>query len=198
MQREGSNQAVVTQITDRILVNKILAGDLAAFSIVIKNTEKLVGQIVFKMINSPAERKDIVQEVYVQVFRSLKDFRFQSKLSTWIGQIAYHACLKSVRKAKLVLLEDYSTADEQFKISDSDQPETLFAQKELKEILSAVMERLPPLYRTLVALFHQEELSYAEIGEITGLPEGTIKSYLFRARKMLKEYILSIYKKEEL
>jgi RNA polymerase sigma-70 factor (ECF subfamily) len=68
----------------------------------------------------------------------------------------------------------------------------------LSGIVQAEIGRLPPLYQTLVGLYHQEELSYQEMAEITGLPEGTVKSYLFRARKMLKEKLLSTYKMEKL
>jgi RNA polymerase sigma-70 factor (ECF subfamily) len=71
-------------------------------------------------------------------------------------------------------------------------------QKELNRLLQTEIERLPPLYQTLIGLYHQEELPYLEIARITGLPEGTVKSYLFRARKQLKETILSVYKKEKL
>jgi RNA polymerase sigma factor (sigma-70 family) len=70
--------------------------------------------------------------------------------------------------------------------------------KELTGILQTEIGQLPPLYQTLVSLYHQEELSYQEIAQITGLPEGTVKSYLFRARKMLKEKLLSKYKTEKL
>ncbi|HLI92567.1 MAG TPA: sigma factor-like helix-turn-helix DNA-binding protein, partial [Puia sp.] len=70
--------------------------------------------------------------------------------------------------------------------------------KELRELIAIEIGRLPPLFQTLIGLYHQEDLSYQEIGGITGLPEGTIKSYLFRARKMLKETTLSSYKKETL
>ena len=70
--------------------------------------------------------------------------------------------------------------------------------KELTGIVQAEIGRLPPLYQTLVGLYHQEDLSYQEMAQITGLPEGTVKSYLFRARKMLKEKLLSTYKMEKL
>jgi RNA polymerase sigma factor (sigma-70 family) len=65
-------------------------------------------------------------------------------------------------------------------------------------ILATGIGRLPPVYQTLIGLYHQEDLSYHEIAGITGLPEGTVKSYLFRARKQLKDTMLSIYKKEKL
>jgi RNA polymerase sigma-70 factor (ECF subfamily) len=78
---------------------------------------------------------------------------------------------------------------------DSD---TFIFQKDLSEILQAEIEKLDPIYKTLITLFHNEELSYDEIAQITDLPEGTIKSYLFRARKALKKSLLMNYKKEEL
>ncbi len=70
--------------------------------------------------------------------------------------------------------------------------------KELSAILQKEMDLLPPVYGTLLHLFYREELRLEEIIDITGLPEGTVKNYLFRARKLLKERLLSNYKKEEL
>ena len=68
----------------------------------------------------------------------------------------------------------------------------------MAQILKMELQELQPVYRTLISLFHQEEMSYEEIGEITQLPAGTVKNYLFRARKALKKSILAKFKKEEL
>jgi RNA polymerase sigma-70 factor (ECF subfamily) len=76
--------------------------------------------------------------------------------------------------------------------------EVLFSKKELETILATAIEKLSPVHKTLITLYHQEELTYIEIAQITGLPEGTVKSYLFRARKQLKDNLLNQYKKEEL
>ena len=76
--------------------------------------------------------------------------------------------------------------------------ENVLIRKELSQILNSEIERLQPVYKTLITLYHNEELSYEEIAQITTLPEGTIKNYLFRARKMLKESLLLNYKREEL
>jgi RNA polymerase sigma-70 factor (ECF subfamily) len=70
--------------------------------------------------------------------------------------------------------------------------------REMAAILQREIERLSPLYKTLITLYHNEDQSYADIAQITGLPEGTVKSYLFRARKMLKDNLLLKYKKEQL
>ncbi|HEY4965525.1 MAG TPA: sigma factor-like helix-turn-helix DNA-binding protein, partial [Puia sp.] len=68
----------------------------------------------------------------------------------------------------------------------------------VKAILRKEIDKLPLIYQTLITLFHHESMSYEELAQVTGLPEGTVKSHLFRARKMLKENLLSKYKKEAL
>ncbi|AOM77005.1 RNA polymerase sigma factor [Pedobacter steynii] len=192
--------------TDRQLVENILNGDTHAFGILIKNTEGLVSQMVFKMIISPADRKDIAQDVYLKVFKNLSGFRFQSKLSTWIGQITYNRCLQYLEKKKVVLMDNFNDEDRDLSdkfqqkeiIAERNETEKIMQGKDLSGILAAELDKLTPIYKTMISLYHQEDLSYHEIAEITSLPEGTVKSYLFRARKQLKENILSRYKREEL
>jgi RNA polymerase sigma-70 factor (ECF subfamily) len=197
-----------TYPADRYLVDKILSGDTNAFDIIIKNTEKLTTQIVFKMIDNAEDRKDLAQEIYLKVYKSLPSFQYQSKLSTWIAQISYNTCFDHLRKKKLVLPGDIheENEDSEYVLDNlsSSQPihqndtAVRINRKELSTILGSELEKLPPLYKTLVTLYHQEELSYEELGQITGLPDGTVKSYLFRARKMLKNNLLLNYKKEDL
>jgi RNA polymerase sigma factor (sigma-70 family) len=195
-------------LTDHSLVEKVLSGDTNTFSIIISNTERLVAQIVFKMVANEEDKKDIAQDIYLKVYQKLRTFNFQSKLSTWIGQIAYNTCLNHLEKKKLILLDsfysDNETDDEKLeklyvnKNSQNNDVENLFFNNELSKILKNEIDKLSPVYKTLITLFHTEELSYAEIAQITELPEGTVKNYLFRARKILKENRLQNYKKEEL
>ena len=187
----------VVNPNDRQLVDRIVNGESRAFALVIQNTEKLVSQIVYRMISIPADRGDIAQDVYLKAFQKLKDFRFQCKLSTWIGQIAYNTCLKYLEKKRLLYLEDLSVAADAAGQEDPG-AEPIFSQNQVSGILRETVDKLAPVYRTLVVLFHLEELSYEEIATITGLPQGTIKSYLFRARRQLKDMLLSNYKREEL
>src|SRR5260221_12009675 len=93
-------------LPDQLLVEKVLRGDTNSFAVIIKNTERLVAQIIFKMINNPDDRKDIAQDVYLKAFHKLPGFKFQSKLSTWIGQITYNTCLSYLEKKKLFLPAD--------------------------------------------------------------------------------------------
>jgi len=193
--------------SDQTLVHKVLRGDTQAYSRIINHTEPLVAQIVSKMIPDAEDRKDLAQDIYLKAFHKLDSFRFQSKLSTWIAQIAYHACFSFLKKKKLVLLDsmgDEEESDSWIEAHDKTvnifdkEPERLLHQTELSKILKTGLTKLPPVYQTLLTLYHNEELSYAEIAYITELPEGTVKSYLFLARKALKDHLLLTYKRDAL
>lgn len=189
-------------VSEKNLVNRILRGETAAFGSIISNTENLVAQIVFRMIPVREDRKDIVQDIYLKAFHSLPEFKFRSKLSTWIARISYNTCLSWIAKKKYLLPGDLHESENHSFFNqasnDSNEAESSLHGKELSNILRQEVLKLPALYQTLITLFHQESLSYEELSEITGLPSGTVKSYLFRARKMLKENLLLNYKKEAL
>ena len=120
-------------------------------------------------------------------------------MSTWIAQIAYHTCLHYLKKKKLVLPGEPGNDSENALAQDGDNDtERFLYKKELSAVLQGEMAQLPPVYQTLLTLFHYQELSYEEIARITGLPEGTLKSYLFRARRTLKEKLMVSYTKEDL
>ena len=199
------NHSIGNYPADKQLINRILCGDTRAFSTIIKNTENLVAQIVFKMIPATEDRKDLAQDIYLKAFHNLAGFKFQSKLSTWIARIAYNSCLSWVEKKKLVFPgnlheedHDENPGENEFYRSGGVESETRLFQKELAGILRKEIDGLPPIYQTLITLYHQESMSYEELAQVTGMPLGTIKSHLFRARKMLKENLLSKYKKEAL
>ena len=192
---------------DRQIVEKVLNGDTNAFATIVKDTEVLVAQIVFKMVDNKEERRDLAQDIYMKAYKNLPGFRFGSKLSTWIAQISYNTCLDYLRKKKLVLDNDLYTEDPEaeqagrvncFQAEPNFRADAGISKKELLEILKAEIEKLSPVYKILITLYHNEELSYEEIARITQLPEGTLKNYLFRARKALKNSLLQHYKKEEL
>lgn len=197
-----------SSVTDQQLVAQVLGGNTAVFGQLVQRTEGLVAQLVFKMVRHPADRPDIAQEVYLKVFKNLAGFKFQAKFSTWVGQIAYNTCLHYLEKKQLVLLDPAESgpddaSDESRRTPplvagpDSD-PETALFDQDLAGILGTAIEQLPPLYRTLISLYHQQELSYEEIAQITSLPDGTVKNYLFRARKLLKQQLLARYHRDDL
>ena len=196
-----------SHVTDQQLVAQVVGGNTAAFGQLVRRTEGLVTQLVFKMIRHPADRPDVAQEVYLKVFKNLAGFKFQAKLSTWVGQIAYNTCLHYLEKKQLVLVDLAEPEDAAAEgrrapptlVAGPDyDPEAALFDQDLAGILGAAIEQLPPLYRTLISLYHQQELSYEEIGQITSLPDGTVKNYLFRARQLLKQRLLATYQRNDL
>ena len=135
--------------------------------------------------------------------------KFHSKLSTWIGSIAYNTCINYYEKKKLILFENRAGNNQEINdalenrnflvgVDSKNESEFYIFQEDLSKILKTEIELLSPVYKTLITLYHNEELSYEEISQITQMPAGTVKNYLFRARKILKERLLIKYNKEEL
>jgi RNA polymerase sigma factor (sigma-70 family) len=174
--------------SDKEIVSRILKGDMKAFKWVIQNNEKLVAQIIGKLVLDKDDTKDLCQEVFIKVYHNIKTFKFQSKLSTWIGSIAYKEGLNLLRKRKRLV--PITPDDESKLVERGNVPDLLFDKKQASEYIHLQVATLPEQYRIVLILFHLEELSYEEIMEITGMPEGTVKNYLFRARKLLKERLL--------
>ena len=181
-------------------IERIIAGDHKAFEEFVKQHQRLVSHIVFRIITNEEDRKDICQDVFLKVHQNLAGFRNESKLSTWVGRVAYNRCLNHLEKKKVPLYEDHcpegATVDSV--IGKSIQPDEYTENQDLAKRLRAEIAELSPQFRAIVSLYHLDEMTYKEIGEITKLPEGTVKSYLFRARKLLKERLVAKYQPEEL
>lgn len=181
---------------EKEVIPKILKGNLTAFDLLVKQYERLVFHVCFKLLNNNDDVQDVCQEVFIKVFKNLKTFKYQSKLSTWIARIAYLTALNYLKKNKRDGFDAYPEDVENYHFT-LDDPEHELISKDVNRYLSQLIASLPHQYRLALTLFHLEEFSYQEIEEITAWPEGTIKSYLFRGRKLLKEK-LEIYLKNEI
>ncbi|MDX1284128.1 MAG: RNA polymerase sigma factor [Draconibacterium sp.] len=183
---------------DAELVKQVLNGNNNAFRFLVSKYQKLVLHVVGRMVQQNDEVEDICQEVFIKVFKTLKRFRGESKLSTWIATIAYNTAITHIRKQTRRGEVSYSEKPALIgKEMDSSLNQERFEKEEAKKYLLQMIESLPVHYRTVLTLFHLEEFSYKEIEEITGMPEGTIKSYLSRARKLLKGKIEKVARIEQ-
>jgi RNA polymerase sigma factor (sigma-70 family) len=193
-------------MTDKAMVERVLQGDTNAFANIIRSTEGLVAAIVFRMIPNGEDRKDVVQDIYLKTFQKLGTFRFQSRLSTWIGQITFNTCFSFLERRKLAPVSnggtDSESADEKLERlfagmeNRANETEEMILKKELSEKVKNEIDKLSPVYKTLISLYHNEELGYSEIAEITSLPLGTVKNYLYRARKIVRDNLLFTYKEQ--
>ena len=143
------------------------------------------------------DREELCQDVFLKVFEKLQEFNFQSRLSTWIATIAYRLAVNHLRKQKLELEplpEDETWAD---RFVDRENPEGILSDKDQEGWILGLIDQLPVKYKTVLTLYHLDELNYTEIGEVTDMPEGTVKNYLFRARNLLKQKVKKYLDKEE-
>lgn len=181
-------------MSDAELIEQIQKGNTHSFTFLVERYQRLVLHIVARMLTREEDVEDICQDVFVAVFRNLGRFRNESKLSTWIAQIAYNTTLNYLKKIEKDILL-YDSPDEYIMPTNEEKlPDKIIETKELKNTLLQEIEKLPIQYRTVVTLFHIEQFSYKEIEEITEIKIGTIKSYLSRARHILKERLIFVLK----
>jgi RNA polymerase sigma-70 factor (ECF subfamily) len=185
---------------DRILVDKIMSGENRAFEAFIFKYKKLVGHIVFRLIKDKEDREDICQDIFVKVYRNLGSFQFSSKLSTWVATIAYNTCVNFLEKKREPLSADFMTDEKINETADDshEPPDRLIESKEISAFVRKEIDKLPPVYKAAITLYHLNEMSYEEIAGAMRLPEGTVKSHLFRARKILKDKLMILYRQEDL
>ena len=177
---------------DQTLVRAVLAGQSGAFERMVARHQRLVWHLVYRIVQHPEDAREIWQDVCLRVHRCLHQYRFESAFSTWIGRIAYTVAMRFMQKKRLPMAEaSEDDGDEQplDRVEDGFDLEASCADAEVMVHMSAAIECLPQIQRTLVTLYHLEEMGIAEIAEITQLPAGTVKNYLFRARQRLKQQL---------
>ncbi len=178
-------------------VERLKARDERAFNELVQAYEMRVFRLVFRMVGRRSEAEDMAQEVFVQVFKAIDQFRGDSKLSTWIYRIATNLCKNRVKylarrhegsQAELEPMAERATLEEAKGVTFGDvaRPDHLVEGFQLEAIVHACIAELDPDFRAALILRDVEDLSYEEIAEITGLPDGTVKSRIHRARAMLK------------
>lgn len=184
-------------VTDESLVQSVLHGNREAFRAMVLRYEKLVTHIVFRMVKNTHDREDLCQEIFLKTYDKLETFRFGSKLSTWIGSIAFNTCINFLRKKKLVLMDENENTEHQppsvvaVQHDRALRPDELIMNKERNRLLWQYVDELPPVQQTIVSLFHRQDCSLDEIATIMDMPLGTIKSYLHRARQSLRNKLLA-------
>lgn len=184
-------------MNDAELVQQVLNGNNHAFRFLVSKYQRLVMHVVGRIVQKNDEVEDVCQDVFIKVFKTLKRFRGDSKLSTWIATIAYNTAISHYRKQQRRGEVSYNEQPLLIMDKKDNDNKNLLEKSEAKKYLLKLIETLPVNYRTVLTLFHLEEFSYKEIEEITGMPEGTIKSYLSRARKLLKGKIEKVARLEQ-
>jgi RNA polymerase sigma factor (sigma-70 family) len=178
--------------TDRSIVEAALANAPGAFERLVREHQDLCWHIIYRMVRHPEDARELCQDTFLRVHQNLRQYRYESTLKSWIGRIAYHVALRYLERKRIVVLapaaeDDSSTLVEN--IGDGFDLEAAYADRDMAARLHAAIEALPPQQRTVLTLYHLDELPIGEIASITGLATGTIKSHLFRSRLRLRELL---------
>jgi len=184
--------------SDEELVHKAQGGDNLAFEQLVTRYEGKIYNLVFHLTGNKTIAKDILQETFIQAYRSIKKFRGKSKFSTWLYKIAVNYCLMQRRKKKItVSLDEYLKTDKDEaprQIPDwADSPSASIDNSELKEKLNSALDELPDDYRSVVVLSDVEGMSNKEINKVLGLSVSAVKSRLHRVRLFLREKLTGYF-----
>jgi RNA polymerase sigma-70 factor (ECF subfamily) len=189
------------EISEKELIQKAQQGDQIAFEELIYNYDRSVLSIALKYTKDPDDAKDIYQEVFIRVYRSLKKFEFRSEFSTWLFRITTNVCLtyKTRKKEHLMvsLHEEYDEDKTDFEIRDlkSDKltPEEETMSNDLGILINNAVDSLSAKQRITFVLKHYEGYKIREIAEMLNCKEGTVKKYLFDAVNNLKKKLQPVY-----
>jgi RNA polymerase sigma-70 factor, ECF subfamily len=198
--RAGCDHVPFADDAEARLVERLVQRDERAFNALVRAHEARVFGLLLQMIGSRAEAEDLAQEVFVQVFKAIGAFRGESKLSTWIYRIAVNLSKnrgKYLRVRHSGQEDDFAAMDERVDVGNAKRaavgsvarPDDMAAGKQLERIVQHAILQLEPTFRECLVLRDIEDLSYEEIEAITGLPEGTVKSRIHRARGQLRELV---------
>jgi RNA polymerase sigma-70 factor, ECF subfamily len=172
----------IPAISDDDLIAATLAGRSEAFGTLVERYERAVYHLSYRTLRDVEDAKDATQEAFFKAYRALRTFRPGARFSTWIFTIAYRVCCDRLGRRKR-----FSDAELPDRADSAAGPELLTEQSDEAHRLRAAIEALPEKYRTAITLFHLQGKAYEEIATVLGLPMGTVKTHLFRAKEQLRK-----------
>jgi RNA polymerase sigma-70 factor, ECF subfamily len=191
------NQVVVpfTTTSDPELVASAARGLEGSFEELVNRYQRPISAFVYRMVGDYDAALDLTQEIFIKVYASLARYRPEFKFSTWIYKIAHNAAIDHLRRTSSRERSlSVGTETDNYELpleSDGLTPEQQSEREERRGEIENVVRSLPTAYRELIVLRHSQDLTYEEIVEVTGLPLGTVKNRLFRAREMMRQQFIN-------
>jgi RNA polymerase sigma-70 factor (ECF subfamily) len=173
-----------THVDDQILVADALGGRPEAFGTLVERYDRAVYHLAYRTLHDQEEARDATQEAFFKAYRSLRTFKPGAKFSTWIFAIAYHGCCDRLARRKR-----YSNEELPERADTAEGPESQAVAGDEARRLRAAIDALPEKYRSVVTLYHLQGRQYDEIAHVLGIPMGTVKTHLFRAKEQLRRIL---------
>ena len=189
-------------ISDKDLLSDVINGNIESFDILVDRYKNRLMNFVFRFVKDYDVSEDIVQETFLRVFRKRRDYKAIANFSTWIFTIAGNLAKSELRRRKrwkFLSLDSDNGYDKNFELPDLGMtPDRMTAVKLLDENVQKAIDILNPKYKEPIILRNIEGMSYQQIAEITGVPVGTVKSRVHRARMKLQKKLRGHSPDEEL
>ena len=185
-------------LTDQDLVLHTMQGDDDAFALLVRRYQGTVFNVAYRVVGNRADAEDLAQEAFIRAYRALESFDMERPLAPWLKRITTNVCLNWLEKQKVrpqTVASDLTPPDieedalAQFADSKAT-PEQQVAQGEQAQHIRQALQKLPLRYRAVIELRHYQDLNYEAIAEALDVPLSTVKSDLFRARKMLSQMLV--------
>jgi RNA polymerase sigma-70 factor (ECF subfamily) len=187
---KASSASISDSDEETSLVRRIAAGDRLAFEVLMRRCNRRLFRLARSMLGNDAEAEDALQETYIRAYRSMADFRGDSKLSTWLSRMALNECLgrlrKGARRDNVIPIAQGEDVD-MVVSSHVESAETALGRVEMRALLERKLDELPKDFRTVFVLREVEEMSIEETAACLDLPQATVRSRHFRARSLLRE-----------
>ena len=186
----------LTRSADADLVGLAVTGAEDSFEELVRRYQRPIVAYVYRMVGDYDAALDLTQEVFIRVYNSLARYRPEFKFSAWIYRIAHNAAIDHLRRRPASRAEglertsDETGAYERPLAFGGPDPQQLSERAERRAEIEDVVGELPPSYRELIVLRHAHDMSYDEIAEVTGLPLGTVKNRIFRAREAMRALLV--------
>lgn len=173
---------------ERNIVHRAQKGDAEAFGQLVEAYQGQVYRLTLRMGLSSADAEEAAQEAFIAAWKGLPRFRGDSRFSTWLYQLATHAAIDLMRREKKY--KDSADIEDVVLPDEAASPQEVLEKQETRDAVQNALQTLSPRAREILLLRYQAELGYEEIGEVLGLPGGTVKSRINRAKAQLKEALL--------
>ena len=183
---------------DLEIIEEALGGSQKAFKELTRRHQNSVYHIIYKIVRDQETTNDLVQETFMKAFTSLASYRSEYRFSTWLYKIAANCSIDFLRKKRINALsldQQLQTREGSVEIEVPDNsynPERDLVRKQQSVSISEAIDSLPDKYREVIIYRHKDDKSYEEIAELLGIPVGTVKARIFRARELLKKKLKGV------
>lgn len=179
----NAERARMTDDSDLALVQRTRAGEVEAFSELVRRHERIVFNLAYRFMRDNALAEDMAQEVFLKAFRLLHGFRGDCSFSTWLYRVTSSVCLTELNRRKRRGEVELTPSHED---ETSTQPEET---SDMPELVRRCVTKLPERYATIVSLYYLQEVPYEDIAETMRIPMGTLKTWMHRARLQLRKIV---------